>query len=46
MITTLKTEINVKEICEGFVYNKIEGKGQSVCEAQNSLNSIQYKIDK
>jgi len=27
MITTLKTNITVKEICEGFVYNELEGKG-------------------
>lgn len=27
MITTLKTDITVEEICEGFVYNELEGKG-------------------
>lgn len=27
MKTTLKTKITVKEICEGFVYNELEGKG-------------------
>jgi len=27
MITTLKTEITVKDICEGFVYSELEGKG-------------------
>jgi len=27
MNTTLKTEITVKDICEGFVYNELEGKG-------------------
>ena len=27
MKTTLKTEITVKEICDGFVYNELEGKG-------------------
>ena len=27
MITTLKTDITLKEICEGFVYNELEGKG-------------------
>lgn len=27
MITTLKTNITVKDICEGFVYNELEGKG-------------------
>ncbi|MBN1585360.1 DUF262 domain-containing protein [Candidatus Uhrbacteria bacterium] len=27
MNTTLRTEITVKEICEGFVYNELEGKG-------------------
>jgi hypothetical protein len=27
MITTLKTTYTVKEICEGFVYNELEGKG-------------------
>ena len=27
MITTLRTDITVKDICEGFVYNDFEGKG-------------------
>lgn len=27
MKTILKTNINVKEICEGFIYNELEGKG-------------------
>jgi hypothetical protein len=27
MKTTLKTEISIKDICEGFVYNELEGKG-------------------
>lgn len=27
MKTTLKTEILIKEICEGFIYNELEGKG-------------------
>jgi hypothetical protein len=27
MKTTLKTNISVKDICEGFVYNELEGKG-------------------
>ena len=27
MITTLRTDITVKDICEGFVYNALEGKG-------------------
>lgn len=27
MQTTLKTELTVKDICEGFVYNELEGKG-------------------
>ena len=27
MKTTLKTEITVKDICEGFIYNELEGKG-------------------
>ena len=27
MITTLKTDITVEQICEGFVYNEYEGKG-------------------
>ena len=26
MKTTLKTDITVKNICEGFVYNELEGK--------------------
>lgn len=27
MKTTLKTDITIREICEGFVYNELEGKG-------------------
>lgn len=27
MITTLKTDITIAEICNGFVYNEYEGKG-------------------
>lgn len=27
MITTLKTDITVKDICEGFVYNELEACG-------------------
>ncbi len=27
MITTLKTDITIKDICDGFVYNSLEGKG-------------------
>ena len=27
MITTLQTEITIKDICEGFTYNEYEGKG-------------------
>lgn len=27
MITTLKTNITVKDICDGFLYNELEGKG-------------------
>ena len=27
METTLKTDITVRDICDGFVYNKLEGKG-------------------
>ena len=27
MITNLRTDITVKDICEGFVYNELEGKG-------------------
>ena len=27
MKTTLKTEITIKDVCEGFVYNELEGKG-------------------
>ncbi|MBA4409064.1 MAG: DUF262 domain-containing protein [Bacteroidota bacterium] len=27
MKTTLKTDITVKDICEGFIYNELEGKG-------------------
>lgn len=27
MITTLKTDVTIKDICNGFVYNELEGKG-------------------
>ena len=27
MITTLRTDITVKDVCDGFVYNELEGKG-------------------
>ncbi len=27
MITTLKTDITIKDLCEGFIYNELEGKG-------------------
>ncbi|MCX7928310.1 MAG: DUF262 domain-containing protein [Patescibacteria group bacterium] len=27
MNTTLRTDITIKEVCEGFVYNELEGKG-------------------
>jgi len=27
MITTLKSDITVRDICDGFVYNELEGKG-------------------
>ena len=27
MKTTLRTDITVKDICEGFIYNELEGKG-------------------
>ena len=27
MITTLKTNITVADICDGFLYNELEGKG-------------------
>lgn len=27
MITSLRTDITLKDICEGFVYNEYEGKG-------------------
>jgi hypothetical protein len=27
MKTTLRTDITVKDICDGFVYNQLEGKG-------------------
>ena len=27
MKTTLKTEITIADICNGFVYNELEGKG-------------------
>ena len=31
MKTNLKTNITVKEICDGFVYNELEGKGLLAC---------------
>ena len=27
MKTTLRTDITIREICEGFIYNELEGKG-------------------
>ena len=27
MITAVRTDITIKDICEGFVYNEYEGKG-------------------
>ena len=27
METTLRTEITIKDICDGFVYSELEGKG-------------------
>ena len=27
MKTTLRTDITVQDICDGFVYNELEGKG-------------------
>lgn len=27
MKTTLKNDITIKEVCDGFVYNELEGKG-------------------
>ena len=27
MKTDLKTDVTIKEICDGFVYNELEGKG-------------------
>lgn len=27
MKTTLNTEITIKELCKGFIYNELEGKG-------------------
>ena len=27
MITTLRTDIKIKDICDGFIYNELEGKG-------------------
>jgi hypothetical protein len=27
MKTTLRTDITIRDICEGFVYNALEGKG-------------------
>lgn len=27
MTTTLRTDVTVRDICEGFVYNELEGKG-------------------
>ena len=38
MKTTLKTTITVKDICEGFVYNELEGRGCSVCPASSPFS--------
>ncbi len=27
MDTTLRTDITVKDVCDGFIYNELEGKG-------------------
>jgi hypothetical protein len=27
MITTLRIDITIKDVCEGFIYNELEGKG-------------------
>ena len=27
MTATLKTDLTVRDVCEGFVYNELEGKG-------------------
>jgi len=43
MKTTLKTEITVKDICEGFVYNELEGKGYSVY-LENLLFSLSISV--
>ena len=31
MKTTLRTDITVKQICDGFVYNEAEGRGLFCC---------------
>src|SRR4030043_551712 len=43
MKTTLKTEITVTEICDGFVYNELEGKG--LCGLSGKL-TIQPKYQR
>jgi len=37
MKTTLKTDITVKDICDGFVYNELEGKAYSVCPGKLTI---------
>ena len=43
MITTLKTNITVEEICDGFVY-KTEGKGYLVYQVNQSSQNIKEII--
>ena len=38
MKTALKTNIAVKDICEGFVYNELEGKGCLACPASSPFS--------
>ena len=34
MNTTLRTEIAVKDICDGFIYNELEGKGYHIISSE------------
>ena len=43
MLTTLKTDITVKDVCKGFVYNELEGKGLFGLSGKLTINVIFQK---
>jgi len=51
MKTTLKTDITIKDICDGFVYNELEGKGlfglsgKLIIQPEYQRNYIYSKMD-